>query len=137
MTRASVFLASLLCTTLAFGQRTGGSFGVRAWGSRPSFSRPVTIARPSYVSRPAMRPVVRVVSYHPAPIAPRVIVVHHHHAPSWSWFSDDSSRDSIDAGMPRHPSGDGCSATPHRASFAGAPLVLAACVALNRRKFSR
>lgn len=126
MIRGIIFLAAMLCAMPAFGQRTGGSFGVRAWGARPSISRPI-------ISRPTIRVTPRVVTYRTPVLinrapSPRVVIVHHHTSP-WAWVYDDKRHD-VDAGMPTHTTGDGCSSSPKRVGISAAWLVVAA-VALS------
>lgn len=121
--------------SISFAQRTGGSFGVRAWGARPvSFSRPAAFSRPVSVSRPSFvrswsppRPVV-VVRHS----TPSVFVVHHHHTPSWVF----DNAPSVDAGMPPHTDTDGCSATPlaSRTPWTQLTVILAVIIARRVRR---
>lgn len=103
LTLARLILAALLVPCAALAQRTGGSFGARAWGSRPAVvSRPV--AAPS---RPATRVVwaPRVYATAPRPTAARdvartVVAVRrvYRSAPEFlrdDGFADDAERERV------------------------------------------
>ncbi len=142
LTLARLILAALLVPCAALAQRTGGSFGARAWGSRPAVvSRPV--AAPS---RPATRVVwaPRVYATAPRPTAARdvartVVAVRrvYRSAPRSTWWAAPADPPRIVAvETPHHEHYDtgGCAASPRARGSCVAALALCVALAARRRR---
>lgn len=141
MTRAA-FLAVLLMPCAALAQRTGGSFGARAWGSRP-----VAVSRPAAApSRPAPRIVWAHRIYAPAPrptpardvvrtvVAVRRVYRSASRSPWWSAPAEPPHVVAVEVPHHEHYDGGGCAASPRARGSCAAALVLCVALAARRRR---